>query len=532
MRSSFLLSTALCLVVTTVWPQIPETCIMLEAGHSVSSTGGSVQTPDGGIAIAGAYTSDETAESDLLVTKLDPNGALQWMRTYRPEGLSSYYSYNSTQILNTADGGLMVAGDFFTRRVLLMKLTADGDPEWTKIYADTTLVGALHFEGDGLIELSTGHFALAMAMAPGGFQARMLCVDEQGGVIWSDELTGTAADIRDVAELPNGDLIFIANSDEDPNDVVLRKDAVTGATEWIRWYIPEGSPQLNIHALVIAPDSTIVIAGGHYQSGQYDALVMALSPDGTVQWSTSVGTTGSDLAYNLERAPNGDYVICGWTRPIGSVAQDGFVARVDATGERLWSKRIDHPDLSLLQLLDATFANDGGVLLSAWAESGENGTLFFAKLDADGNCCSYCPFVDAGSQQNCTIVPAPEEQYVFTGPWVTVTEANLIVTDITADASGTYCGSVGVEEARPVLNLSIAPNPMVERAFLTLEGAAQYPNATLVIRDVSGRVVRTQPIIGPSTTIERGALTAGHYVFCVDDGRSVLVRGSLHVAQR
>ena len=76
----------------------------------------------------------------------------------------------------------------------------------------------------------------------------------------------------------------------------------------------------------------------------------ALASDGTLLWSTRIGTEEVEGYQDMVRMPNGDYVLSGRLHqdttnypPIGS-----FVARLDANGQRLWSRNVEHPDVNTL----------------------------------------------------------------------------------------------------------------------------------------------------------------------------------------
>lgn len=510
--------------------QLSETCLLVNAGFVATSVGGAVQTPDGGVAMAGGHSLSNSGYSDVLVTKLDANGALQWMRTYSMGAFSADYG---RMIINTDDGGLAISGDLPTGEIFLLKVDAAGNPQWAKTYDDPD-PNALTQTQNGLIQMSDGGYALHMEEFGGLNDWHMLRTDEQGNVLWSDELDHAGGKASDLAELPNGDLVFIGHDGGfgDPQ-LLLRKDGLTGTTEWMRWYIAGNGGDLEPYSIVIAPDSTIVISGAHVGS-TVDACLYAFSPDGVPLWSTSISTPDNERAQGLARAQNGDYVVCGRMTQDTTLYPDmgAFVARLTATGQPIWSKHLTHPGFPMLWTMHAAMANDGGILLSGYFANPVYYPLGFLKLDANGNSCPYCPSVDTGTPDTLDIILAPDGGYQFIGPWAGSTDITFMLDSITGAVDASYCGVTGWQETAAVPKVSVVPNPFVEQAVLTVEGNSFDRNTTLVIRDVAGRTVRTQPVTGPGTVIDRGALSAGHYVFSVLDGNVPLTHGVLQVVPK
>ncbi len=88
---------------------------------------------------------------------------------------------------------------------------------------------------------------------------------------------------------------------------------------------------------------------GHAGAGAYDAFVVSLLTDGTVNWNTFMGsTTGADYGSGITVDPtNSDIYITGssshlWGTPIvnhasSGLAYDGFAAKLNNSGLRIWN---------------------------------------------------------------------------------------------------------------------------------------------------------------------------------------------------
>lgn len=92
-----------------------------------------VETSDGGYVIAGNVFGG-VGRTDVLLLRLDRSGNLLWAKTYGREGFEV-----ARQVESTADGGFIVVGHTeeshgAPRRLLLLKIRADGMVDWQATY--------------------------------------------------------------------------------------------------------------------------------------------------------------------------------------------------------------------------------------------------------------------------------------------------------------------------------------------------------------------------------------------------------------
>lgn len=108
--------------------------------------------------------------------------------------------------------------------------------------------------------------------------------------------------------------------------------------------------------LVVAEDGAQVLAvnagaalDGRPHAGGLDVTLTRRDAEGTVAWQHSVATAANDRAYGAVPGADGATLVAGYTRgdldgahPSGA-SDDGFVAAVDAAGERLWTLQTGDP---------------------------------------------------------------------------------------------------------------------------------------------------------------------------------------------
>lgn len=518
-------SIAVLLTTSAAYAQLPETCMLFDAGFFTTGWGGTVETPDGGAVICGGYDYTNSGWSDIVLTKLDDTGALQWMKTWSTGPNAAEYGM---AVINTSDGGLAVAGHIGASggTGYLMKLNSSGVAEWTRTYTHSTKF--LQMAYNGLVQLPDGGFALHWGATSGNGGWMMLRTDADGEVLWSDELNFAGGFPADVAALPNGDLIFTGTEQSiNPVDLLMRKDGLTGATEWMHWYSPGANEYINFHNLVVGPDSTIAVCGIASSITYVDAFAMTLTAAGTPIWSTRIGGTLNENAKDIAWDPNEGYVLAGERRETApSLALlGGFIARLDANGQGVWSKFLTHPDVNALSTRHCAVASDGGVLLTGETGTAQNYPQFLIKLDADGNTCAHCPSVDEGTATAMNVQIGVDQGTTFPGPWATGSVfTGFTASDITPTVAA--CGVAGVHEFSQAPQVTVTPNPFDDQVVITWDRVVNG-SARIEVCDVAGRVVHVQRIEGQRAIVARAALAPGRYTFRITDANGPVANGVL-----
>ncbi len=141
-----------------------------------------IQTSDGGYTLGGYTTSTGAGQNDFWIIKTDSNGTMLWNYAY---GTSSHDMLST--FVQTSDGGYALFGysnssSTSTEDFMMIKISASGILEWTKIYEDSNIDEA--FSG---IQTSDGGYALAgvTAATNGTVYGRMIKTDTDGGLQWS-----------------------------------------------------------------------------------------------------------------------------------------------------------------------------------------------------------------------------------------------------------------------------------------------------------------------------------------------------------
>jgi Domain of unknown function (DUF5122) beta-propeller len=148
------------------------------------------QTSDGGFIVAGRTYFFEHGQGEGWILKLDANGNVTWQKIY---GGSYYDGFNSIQ--ETLDGGYIVAGAHeadatSATKFWVLKLDANGNVTWQKIYGDSKN----HDVALSIQQTSDGGFIVAGVTEIDGWNYGVLKLDANGNVTWQKTYGGSSVE--------------------------------------------------------------------------------------------------------------------------------------------------------------------------------------------------------------------------------------------------------------------------------------------------------------------------------------------------
>ncbi len=110
----------------------------------------------------------------------------------------------------------------------------------------------------------------------------------------------------------------------------------------------------------------------------------ALAVPGDTIWTRLYDAGANDISFSVRQAPDGGYVLAGWTNSVGDGNMDFYLIRTNAAGDTLWTRTYGGPDDDVATSVQVT--GDGGVVIAGWTKSfGAGGTDFYlVKTDYQG----------------------------------------------------------------------------------------------------------------------------------------------------
>jgi len=461
-------------------------------------------TTDGGTIVLGSTTSADGdfssnfGDYDVLLTKLNSAGGIQWIKNLGGSLLEEGYTVHQT-----IDGGYFVTG--YTRSsdgqialnngqrdIWVVKTSALGVIQWENTYGGTSDDRAYF-----TTQTSDGNYIMAgytesndvdVTFNNGGADVWVVKIDTAGTLLWQKSLGGTGGDYAShISQTPDGGYIISAYTDSNNGDVSgyhgggsdvwTVKINSTGTIQWQNCY--GGSSLEYSTAAYSTVDGGYIFLAYTASSdgdittthGNFDTWLVKLNSTGTILWQKCLGGTDSDANYALLKTMDGKYIIAGYTYSSdgdvtghhGGGEADYWIVKADTTGAIEWQTCLggtgDDQAFSITQLTDSTYVVAG---LSASTDG-----------DVIGNSGTYdCWVVRLG--------PAP------------------LITDIN-------------NNSKKLIDVILYPNPSNgEFCFKNLEA-----NNLIEIYDVSGRCILNRTASNTSEKINISDKAKGIYFYRV-----------------
>ena len=344
----------------------------------------SVQTGDGGYALAGWTESFGAGSYDFYLVKTDSIGNMQWNKTYGGTGDDGAFA-----LVQTGDGGYALAGYTWSfgagsSDAWLVKTDSIGNMQWNKTYGGTD-----YDEAFALVQTGDGGYALAgdtYSFGAGGDDAWLVKTDSIGNMQWNKTYGGTGDD-RAFALVQTGDGGYALAGDTTSfgagsYDAWLVKTDSIGNMQWNKTY--GGTSWDEAFALVQTGDGGYALTGEteSFGVGSADFYLVKTDSIGNMQWNKTYGGTDYDEALALVQTGDGGYALTGYTESFGVGSADFYLVKTDSIGNMQWNKTYggtgDDVAFALVQ------TGDGGYALAGYTTSfGAGGANFWlVKTDA------------------------------------------------------------------------------------------------------------------------------------------------------
>jgi len=350
----------------------------------------------------------------IITVKAD---VVTWHQTYGGEWNDSVSS-----VVETPDGGFVLAGTFGSADFWLIKVDAFGDVVW-----DNTCGGPEYTDVESLVATSDGGYALAGSITTSMPDALLVKTDEFGNMEWNQTYGGEKVDYASsLLQTSDGGYIFAGTTEsyaDQPPDAIplpygttdawLVKTDAYGNMEWNRTYGDIGDEAAN--SLVATADGGYAFAG--FISSKYDGPALLVKTDslGNMEWNQ---TFGGGIFNSLVVTSDGGYAIAG------IMNNDFWLVKTDSSGNMEWNQTYGTETLEKAYSLVA--ASDGGYVVAGVTYSTciqhspnfieyKNADFWLVKTDSSGNMEWNQTYGGTESDGACSLIAASDGGYVVAG---------------------------------------------------------------------------------------------------------------------
>ena len=321
--------------------------------------------------------------TDVFVAKFDANGSHLWSKRFgdvspqAPSGVAVDDAGNVVLVgsfsgsVDFGGGPLKSAG---TVDVFIAKLDAGGAHLWSKSFGDVgpQFANSVAVDGAGNAVV-VGHFSGSVdfgggpLVGTGSDDAFIAKLDAGGAHLWSKRFgDGDVQKATGVAVDGAGNVVLVGSFSGSvdfggafagTSDVLVAKLDADGAHLWSKSFGDENPQRPNAVAvdgagnIVLVGDfrGSVDFGGGPLASaGEADSFIAKLDAGGAHLWSKSFGDKGDQIPNSVAVDGAGNVVLVGYFSgsvdfgggPLASAGDDdAFIAKLDAGGAHLWSKR-------------------------------------------------------------------------------------------------------------------------------------------------------------------------------------------------
>lgn len=353
-----------------------------DVGHSVQ------QTTDGGYIIAGYTSSFGPGDPNVYLIKTDPNGDIHWQKTF---GGSSRDEGGSVQ--QTTDGGYIISGltqSFGAGNwdVYLIKTDPNGILQWQKTF------GSINDEcGLSVQQTTDGGYIIAgytKYIASGDSNVYLIKTEPNGNSQWEknfygiDNTTG-----HSVQQTSDGGYIitgYIHSYNPVSLNVYLLKTDPNGNGQWQKTF--GGLYWENGFSVQQTSDGGYIIAGStsSFGVGSSDVYLIKTDPNGNKKWQKTFGGSDYDTAYSVQQTTDGGYIIAGHAGAIeAAFGGDVYLIKTDPNGNSQWQKTFGQSNYTDMAY-SARQTLDGGYIIAGYTHSYGAGRsdVYLIKLCHDG----------------------------------------------------------------------------------------------------------------------------------------------------
>jgi hypothetical protein len=297
-----------------------------------------VQTSDGGYAVAGVTGSSNDA--DFWVLKIDPNGDTIWTHSY-----GTAENEHACSIKQTYDGGYIITGwvsfidTYLYYNTYTVRTDAVGDTIWTWKYPGELYAYTYDVE-------QTPDSGFIIAGKTGGpnfddYDAFLIRLDANGDTVWTRVYgDSTNQDLFDVELTSDGGYVVTGHNGDcnDPSkyDVLFIKVAANGDSLWGHIY---GGSEIDIgYSVKATTDGGYIIAGcTELLPGDLYTYFIKTNSTGDTLWTSRYGGPIANEAKSIYETISGDYIATGY---YGNDREtDVYILKLDINGDTLWTRR-------------------------------------------------------------------------------------------------------------------------------------------------------------------------------------------------
>ena len=441
-----------------------------------------------------------------------------WQQDYIADTANMGYGM-CLDVRQTMDGGYIMVGEMdlptgaIRHYVQLLKTDANGLLEWRKTY--TNYWDIAYDEGVAVFQTPDGGYMIG---GTSNGDMMVMKTDANGDTLWR-KLHGTPMSDHGKAMATTNDGGYVlAGTTFIPNEQNIFVVKVNANGDSL-WSITIGSGGIDVFMEVFDVQQTI--DNGYILIGRSNgALYVAkLTNTGALAWSKTHSLGTNDVGYAIRQTPLGNYIIAGSID--GFAGSSPLIVKIDGNGELIWSKILGinpHSKATDIEIMsNGQYAITGS--LYNFAYNGGN-VGFMGVVDTAGNEIWMRDLDTASNASGAAIEQTTDGGFIIGG----INQVGYYLLKLDS------LGLTPTQQQQQLdLTITVAPNPIVKQATITITGAEMAETFTFKLYDVKGQLLRHQKVSYQFIFNSQG-LSKGVYFYEIQTKGLMVGRGKLVIS--
>ncbi len=220
-------------------------------------------------------------------------------------------------------------------------------------------------------------------------------------------------------------------------DIYMVKTNSVGDILWTKQY--GGVKPEYPNSMVATGDGGFIVCGytASYGAGSNDAWLFKLNAAGDMVWNKTYGGAGDDEGKEIISCSDGNYVFVGRSNYSGGGNYDGFLKKVDGSGNEIWTKYYGGGLYETLRSLKQ--CSDGGFIALGQTFSygnGSPGDIYLVRTTPAGDMTWYKTYGGANEDDGNFVIVNNDGTFTFTSETNSFGAGDMDVQATKVDAAG------------------------------------------------------------------------------------------------
>ncbi|MBK7296139.1 MAG: hypothetical protein IPI91_05490 [Flavobacteriales bacterium] len=224
----------------------------------------------------------------------------------------------------------------------------------------------------------------------------------------------------------------------------ITSSGISAQTTWRKAYGAFADEECSAIRKIGTNEFIAVGSTGSFGNGSADIYVVRLGNSGEMVWSVAVGNAGIEHATDAIVTVDDFIYITGYTNSSGEGGYDGYLAKLDGSGNILWEKTYGRSDWDFFN--DVALLPDGGLVLTGTTYSYGNvsGALWHVRVDGNGELIWSNLFSGPTAREGSSSKPTADGGFILAGSVISASgDKDALLVKLDAAGNEVWLNSYG-----------------------------------------------------------------------------------------